>query len=88
MGLKETIAAKQEWRALQQRAAQLPDDYMFVYREIQKYYLKVAPMETTSNLTVLTDLLALFESGAAEGKSVLAITGDDVAAFADDLLGA
>ena len=88
MGLKETIAAKQAWRALQSRAEQLPNDYTFVYREIQKYYLKVAPIETTSNLTVLSDLLTLFEAGAAEGKNVLAITGDDVAAFADALLAA
>ena len=32
------------------------------------------------------DLLDLFETGAAEGKRVLDITGEDVAAFCDELL--
>ena len=37
-------------------------------------------------LPIFTDLLDLFESGAAEGKRVLQITGDDVAEFCDELL--
>ncbi len=32
------------------------------------------------------DFLELFESGATEGKSILEITGEDVAAFCDELL--
>ncbi|MPM73203.1 hypothetical protein SDC9_120179 [bioreactor metagenome] len=32
------------------------------------------------------DLIELFEEGAANGKHVLEITGDDVAAFCDELL--
>jgi DNA-binding ferritin-like protein (Dps family) len=32
------------------------------------------------------DLIELFESGAAEGKHVLEITGEDVASFCDELL--
>ena len=32
------------------------------------------------------DLIELFEAGAAEGKPVLEITGEDVAAFCDELL--
>ena len=37
-------------------------------------------------LQVHYGLIELFESGAAEGKTVLEITGEDVAAFCDDLL--
>ena len=37
-------------------------------------------------LPIFTDLLDLFETGAAEGKHVLAVTGEDVAAFCDELL--
>ena len=37
-------------------------------------------------LAILSDLTDLFESGVAEGKRVLEVTGDDVAAFADELL--
>ena len=31
-------------------------------------------------------LLELFETGAAEGKTALEVTGDDVASFCDELL--
>jgi DNA-binding ferritin-like protein (Dps family) len=37
-------------------------------------------------LPILADLLDLFETGAAEGRHVLEITGEDVAAFCDELL--
>lgn len=32
------------------------------------------------------ELIDLFEAGAAEGRQVLEITGDDVASFADELV--
>lgn len=37
-------------------------------------------------IEVRYDLIDLFEEGAADGKSVLEITGEDVAAFVDELL--
>lgn len=86
MGLHEAFAGKQQWRALQKRAQQLPTDYTIVYQEIQKYYLKVAPVQITSNFDYLSSLLNLFEAGAAQGKPVLDVTGNDVAAFADALI--
>jgi len=86
MGLQETFAEKQQWRALQKRAQQLPNDYAIVYHEIQKYYLKVAPVQITSNFDSLSALLDLFEAGSSQSKPVLDVTGKDVAAFADALI--
>jgi DNA-binding ferritin-like protein (Dps family) len=37
-------------------------------------------------IPIFEDLLDLFEDGAANGKRVLEVTGDDVAAFCDGLL--
>ena len=37
-------------------------------------------------MSVHNDLVELFEAGAAEGKPVLAITGEDVASFCEELL--
>ena len=34
MGIKEALEGKKEWRALQKRANQLPNDYRIVYKEI------------------------------------------------------
>jgi DNA-binding ferritin-like protein (Dps family) len=38
------------------------------------------------DIALLKDVLALFESSAAEGQSVLAVTGADVAAFCHERL--
>ncbi len=37
-------------------------------------------------LHIQYELIDLFEAGAAEGRQVLDITGDDVASFADELV--
>jgi DNA-binding ferritin-like protein (Dps family) len=37
-------------------------------------------------MLILADLLDLFETGVAEGRHVLEITGEDVAEFCDELL--
>ena len=37
-------------------------------------------------MSVLTDILELFESGAQGGKNVLNIVGDDVSNFCDGIL--
>jgi DNA-binding ferritin-like protein (Dps family) len=37
-------------------------------------------------VAVLKDVLDLFETGAADGKGVLDVTGEDVAAFCDERL--
>jgi DNA-binding ferritin-like protein (Dps family) len=86
MGLKETFEEKKEWRDLQKRANLLPNEYKIVYKEIQKYFMKVDPVNLTSDFQPLYELLNLFEDSAKQGKQVLQITGEDVAAFADELL--
>ncbi|KAF1296143.1 hypothetical protein BAU15_10160 [Enterococcus sp. JM4C] len=87
MGIKEAFEGKKEWRALQKRARALPNEYLIVYQEIQDYFMKVDPINLTNNFQPLTELLDLFESGASQDKDVLDVTGPDVAAFADALLG-
>ena len=79
MGIKEALEGKKEWRALQKRANQLPNDYRIVYKEIQKYFMKVDPVNLASDFQPLVD-------NAQQEKSVLQVTGEDVAAFADGLL--
>jgi len=57
-----------------------------VYVEIQKYMWKFTAGDGMDIIAILKDLLELFETGAADGKRVLEVTGDDVAAFSDELL--
>ncbi|KHF41524.1 DUF1048 domain-containing protein [Halalkalibacter okhensis] len=82
-----SLDEKREWKAMERRAKALPSEYHHAYKAIQKY------MWTASGVTEWKDikhifggLLDLFEEGAAEGKKVTDLTGDDVAAFCDELV--
>lgn len=86
MGIQDIIDGKRQWRAHVARVDALPRDYRIVYREVQKYLFKVAPAEAAGT-DLLSGLVGFFEEGAAAGKGVLELTGDDVAAFADELIG-
>ena len=74
---------KKEWREIKARVKALPEDYRFAYEEIQKYVWCTSGIET---MEPLKSLLDLFEEGTANGRSVLEITGNDVAAFTDELV--
>ncbi|MBU5672918.1 DUF1048 domain-containing protein [Paenibacillus brevis] len=86
MRIQDIMQGKREWRAHVARVKRLPQDYQIVYKEIQKYYYKVGPVELSDGIELLTGIIDLFEEGAASGKGVLEVTGRDVAAFCDDLI--
>lgn len=86
MSIRDIIEGKKEWRAHVARVKALPQDYQIVYKEIQKYLFKVGPVELTEGTGLLSEIVDLFEEGAASGKSVLEVTGNDVAAFCDELI--
>ncbi|MHC1716720.1 MAG: DUF1048 domain-containing protein [Candidatus Dojkabacteria bacterium] len=79
---------KKEWKKLEARAKALPKDYQIVYNEIKTYMWNLWRFEVENDMgdfTVLEDLLGLFEEGAANKKDVLEVTGEDIAAFCDEL---
>lgn len=86
MRIQDIIEGKKEWRAHVARVKALPKDYQIVYKELQKYLFKVGPVELTDGIGLLSGIVDLFEEGAALGKGVLEVTGNDVAAFCDDLI--
>ena len=77
---------KRRYKQMQDRVKALPEDYGFVYRKIEHYMWMHAGGDGMSMIPILADLLELFETGAADGRKVLDITGDDVASFCDELL--
>jgi DNA-binding ferritin-like protein (Dps family) len=79
------LEAKKEWRAMGVRAKALPEEYRVAYDEIKHYTWKggAGVMDPTN---LFERLVSLFEEGVANGKHVLEITGDDVAAFVDELV--
>jgi DNA-binding ferritin-like protein (Dps family) len=84
--LKRVLGDKKEWKRMEARAEALPSDYRIVYGEIKKYMWRFTAGDGMDIVAILKDLLELFETGAADGKRALEITGEDVAAFCDELL--
>ncbi|WP_432945676.1 DUF1048 domain-containing protein [Kribbella sp. CA-253562] len=85
MGIRDIIEGKKQWRAHVARVKALPPDYQIVYKEMQKYFFKVGPVELTEG-NLLSGIVDFFEQGVASGKGVLELIGNDVAAFCDDLI--
>ena len=78
-----SIEDKKQWRAMVKRSKALPHDYQIAYKEIMRYIWSSTGISTIEPIKVLLDL---FEESAANGKDVIEIVGDDVAAFCDELV--
>ena len=86
--IKKIIGDKKEWRQMEARANALPEEYRYVYHKIQHYMWGYAAGNSSGMdmIAIFGDLIRLFEEGAANGKGVLRITGEDIAEFCDELL--
>ena len=83
---KKVAQETREYRAAMERVRALPEDYRFVYDKIQHYMWGHVAGDGMDMTVILADLVDLFEQAAADGRDVLDVTGQDVAAFCDDLL--
>lgn len=85
--LKTIKKDKAEYRAYLGRIKALPDDYRYVFEKATHYMWSLSGGgDGYDMLGLQSNLLELFEESAADGKGVLEITGEDVAAFCDELL--
>lgn len=85
MSIADIIEGKKQWRAHLARVKTLPPDYQIVYKEMQRYLFKVAPMDLPDG-KLLPGIVDFFEEGAASSKAVMELIGPDVAAFCDNLI--
>lgn len=83
---KKIIGDKKEYKMMMKRVGAMPKDYQFVFKKIQNYMWNHAGGDGMDMLKVQYDLIEMFETGIADGKAVLEITGKDVAEFCDELL--
>jgi DNA-binding ferritin-like protein (Dps family) len=86
LNINKMIESKREYKEQMARVEALPKDYQYVFKKIQGHMWMFAAGPGYDMLKLHYDLIELFEAGAADGKSVLEITGEDVAAFCDELL--
>lgn len=84
--IKKIIKSKREYKQQMARVEALPKDYQYVYKKIQGHMWMFAAGSGYDMMKIQYELIDLFETGVAEGKKVLEITGMDVAAFCDELL--
>jgi DNA-binding ferritin-like protein (Dps family) len=88
--IKRIAGEKRAFNRMQARAKALPKDYAYMYHKIQRYMWgnawRVSGGIEMDLTPLFADLLDLFETAAAEGKPVLDVTGEDVAAFCEGLL--
>ncbi|MFF2876438.1 DUF1048 domain-containing protein [Gottfriedia sp. NPDC057991] len=76
------LESKKEYKVFMKKVNSLPNDYAFVFKKIQKYMWNFGYGFGEE----IINLYELFEASSAEGKHVLDVTGEDVAAFADELM--
>src|SRR4051794_32735778 len=72
-------------KEVKERIKTLPSDYQVVFKEISTYLWQFASNDA-GVVNMQVDILDMFETGAAEGKEVLDIVGNDVIGFCDGLL--
>jgi Uncharacterized protein conserved in bacteria len=75
---------KREWRAHVRRTKALPDDYRYTMQQIEKFMWNFAA--DGQMVAVFDEIVDLFEDGIAEGRTVLEVTGEDVAGFCQSIL--
>jgi DNA-binding ferritin-like protein (Dps family) len=86
LNVKKMLESKREYKQQMARVAALPKDYQYVFKKIQRHMWMFAAGSGYDMMKIHYGLIELFEAGAADGKHVLEITGEDVAAFCDELL--
>lgn len=80
------IGDKKEYKEQMARIEAMPEDYRFVFEKMQGYMWSFAGGDGSDMLKTQQELIALFETSAAEGKHVLEVTGEDVAGFCDEFI--
>jgi len=84
--IKKILDDKKEYKEMMARVEALPGDYPETYKKICNYMWGFASGSGMDMLRIQYDLIDLFEAGAADGKNVLELTGEDVTAFANGLI--
>ena len=86
LNIKKILESKREYKQQMARVEALPEDYRYVYKKIQGHMWQFVSGAGYDMMKIHEELLELFEAGAAQGRPVLEITGEDVAGFCDELL--
>lgn len=83
---------KSKYKQMMKRVDDLPKDYSFAFKQIQKYIYTVGGVSGDvtmfNNLNIFEDLLDLFEESATDERNIIDIIGNDVSKFCDEFISA
>ena len=83
---------KRKYKQMMKCVDDLPKDYSFTFKQIQKYIYTVGGVSGDvtmfNNLNIFQDLLDLFEESAADGRNIIDVIGNDVSKFCDEFISA
>jgi DNA-binding ferritin-like protein (Dps family) len=77
------IGQRRRYRQHKARIRRLPENYANAIDAVERYLLIFGPGRGDKVLSMLDDLADLFEQGAADGRPVRTIVGDDPAEFVE-----
>ena len=80
-----SLEQKKRYREYQSRIDALPDPYREVAKALKRYFIYYggAVLDGETGVTMLGDIVDLWERAAADGTPVRAIVGDDPVDFAE-----
>ncbi len=81
---------KREYKQLMKRVDELPQDYKYAFKKIQKYMYTVGSpnkdITIFTDMTMFTDLVELFETSAADKRQIIDVIGRDIDKFSDEFM--
>jgi DNA-binding ferritin-like protein (Dps family) len=77
---------KKRYKQYKARKEQLPTSYHEAIDAVERYTLRFGPATGETVVTMLEDLIEIFEQGMKEGTAVREIVGDDPVRFTEDFL--
>lgn len=81
---------KRKYKQMMKRVNDLPKDYNFTFKQIQKYIYTVGGVKCDvkmfNNFNIFEDLLNLFEESAADERNIRDVIGNDVSKFCDEFM--
>ncbi len=80
------IEQKRHYRRYKERTAALPASYRAAIDALERYMMMLGPGKAGSLLSLLDDLVDLFEQSVANGTEVRDIVGDEPVDFAEAFL--
>lgn len=80
------IGQKKRYRQYKARAHQLPPDYRAAIEALERYLQHFGPGTGEGVVSMLEDLIDLFEESAANGTPIRDVVGEDPVEFAEAFL--